>query len=169
MTTARGEAKKLSPDVSGDAITLKTVSGAELTPGEVDACIEVIHVGGAVDVESARRELPLAAVIVLAIKGTRIISVGAIKRERPDYVRKIASRAAVEFASGTLEVDMSRYTRIAVGADFRVGRLKRFYFSTGGVYLRRHTTNTWKRRWTRQDLVGQDRNGKGGNRCCHCG
>lgn len=61
-----------------------------LTPEELKSCVRLIADGSAVDSGSAARQLPCAQAVVLAIKKSRIVGVGAIKRERPPYVAKIS-------------------------------------------------------------------------------
>jgi hypothetical protein len=67
------------------------VDTEELTKKFVSECIAIIKKGEAVDWQSAKIELPLATTVVTARKGSQIVGVGAIKRERRQYAADISS------------------------------------------------------------------------------
>jgi len=83
---------------------VKELSGQDLTATVVSACIDVIRKGEAVDWQSAARELPVATSVVIAYKGTQIVGVGAIKRERRQYAARVSKQSGVEFPPETLEL-----------------------------------------------------------------
>lgn len=60
-------------------------------------CLSVIKEGDAVNLKSAERELPLAMVIAVKHDGKDIVSVGAIKRERPGYAAQKAKDSGFPF------------------------------------------------------------------------
>ena len=75
-----------------------------LTGGELAVCIGIIGKGAAVDLESARRELPRATAVAITRLDGRIVGVGAIKRQRPAYAMSISKRADYAFPTHTLEL-----------------------------------------------------------------
>jgi hypothetical protein len=77
---------------------------SELNPGELVDCAELIATGGAVDPASAKRELPQATAVATARKEAIIVGVAAIKRIRPEYASKIATRSGVNFPAETPEL-----------------------------------------------------------------
>jgi RimJ/RimL family protein N-acetyltransferase len=64
----------------------------------------IITKGEAVDWESAKRELPLTTWVAVAFKGSEIVGVGAIKRERRKYAISVSARSGVKFPPETLEL-----------------------------------------------------------------
>jgi GNAT superfamily N-acetyltransferase len=89
-------------ECKGYAVTTPAVN--KLGPSEIAACLAIIKTGEAVDLMSAKRELPLAKAVALAWKDKQIVGVGAIKRERREYAAGVAKRGGVEFPSQTLEL-----------------------------------------------------------------
>ena len=89
-------------ECKGYAVT--TPAANKLGPSEIAACLAIIKTGEAVDLMSAKRELPLARVIALAWKDKQIVGVGAIKRERREYAARVADKSGVEFPPETLEL-----------------------------------------------------------------
>jgi len=89
-------------ECEGYAVT--THAANKLGPSEIAACLAIIKTGEAVDLMSAKRELPLATVIALAWKDKQIVGVGAIKRERREYAAGVTEKSGVEFPSETLEL-----------------------------------------------------------------
>lgn len=83
---------------------VESVEVSELSAAEYERCIEIIKSGGAVDPTSARRELRRAPHVVVVRKDSEIVAVGAIKRIRPDYSRRIAIRSGFEFRPNTPEL-----------------------------------------------------------------
>ena len=88
---------------SGDYLVSKVDAG-ELTTKAVSACIGIIKKGEAVDWQSAKRELPLAMAVVIARKGSEIVGVGAIKRERRQYAADVSKKSGFKFSPETPEL-----------------------------------------------------------------
>jgi len=80
------------------------VDAEELTIKVVSECIAIIKKGEAVDWQSAKRELPLAASVVTARKGSQIVGVGAIKRERRQYAADVSKKSGFKFPPETPEL-----------------------------------------------------------------
>jgi hypothetical protein len=89
-------------ECEGYAVT--TPAPSKLEPSEIAACLAIIKAGEAVDLMSAKRELPLATAIALVWKDKQIVGVGAIKRERREYAAGVAEKSGVEFPPETLEL-----------------------------------------------------------------
>jgi len=88
---------------SADYLVSKVDTG-ELTIKVVSTCIAIIKKGEAVDWESAKRELPLAMAVVTARKGSQIVGVGAIKRERRQYAADVSKKSGFKFPPETPEL-----------------------------------------------------------------
>jgi hypothetical protein len=103
--------RKLSWEIR-DALDAFECEGYEVTspapsklgPAEIAACLAIIETGEAVDLISAKRELPRASAMAVAWKDKQIVGVGAIKRERREYAASIAEKTGVEFAPETPEM-----------------------------------------------------------------
>lgn len=81
-----------------------TLAGTgELTPAVVERCLAILERGGAVDIPSARQELPLAPLVVLARHGETVVGLGAIKRTRENYAVGRATKSGVPFDPKTPE------------------------------------------------------------------
>lgn len=81
-----------------------TLAGAgELTQPVVDRCLAILDRGGAVDIPSARRELPLAPLVALARHRETIVGLGAIKRIRDNYAVDKATKSGAPFDPKTPE------------------------------------------------------------------
>ena len=78
--------------------------GRALTHAELENCISIIQKGDAVNLESARDELPKATVVTLAHLNDQIVGVGAIKRMRTEYAAKISKRAGFAFSAESMEL-----------------------------------------------------------------
>jgi hypothetical protein len=81
-----------------------TPAPSKLGPSEIAACLAIIETGEAVDLVSAKRELPRASAIAVAWKDKQIVGVGAIKSERREYAAGIAEKTGAEFPPETLEL-----------------------------------------------------------------
>jgi hypothetical protein len=88
---------------SADYLVSKVDTG-ELTIKVVSTCIAIIKKGEAVDWQSAKRELPLARAVVTARKGSQIVGVGAIKRERRQYAADVSKKSGFKFPPETPEL-----------------------------------------------------------------
>jgi hypothetical protein len=94
--------------------------GKDLTPDEIKACVAVLSEGGAVDLKIAERELPHAVTVAILWAGRDIVGVGAIKQQRPHYVKRIASASGFAFNANTHELGY-----VAVLEAHRGGQSKR--------------------------------------------
>jgi predicted GNAT family N-acyltransferase len=83
---------------------IKTPPPKEVKPAEFEACVAVVKTGDAVNWRSAKDELPQATALAIAWKDKRIVGIGAVKRERPDYAANIAEKSGVPFPPETLEL-----------------------------------------------------------------
>jgi GNAT superfamily N-acetyltransferase len=75
-----------------------------LNSAELEACFAILDAGKAVNLASARRELPCATAVVLATSGCEIVGLGAIKRERRQYANCISKKCGVSIEVGRLEL-----------------------------------------------------------------
>jgi GNAT superfamily N-acetyltransferase len=64
---------------------------------ELHACIEIIKEGEAVNVATATDELPEAMFVAVKRVDGLLVGVGAIKKQRPWYARKIATESGFSF------------------------------------------------------------------------
>ncbi len=71
---------------------------------DLEACLEIIKAGAAVDPESAANEMRRACLVAIARKGSAVVGTGAIKRPRPRYAKAKERQAGVMLASDSLEV-----------------------------------------------------------------
>ena len=65
--------------------------------GELQACIEVIKEGDAVDVDAAAAELPKALFVAVKRDVGAVVGVAAIKRQRPWYAKDKALKSGFTF------------------------------------------------------------------------
>ena len=75
------------------------ISAADLT-----ACLELLRVGAAVDLEFAAAELPRALRVAVVRAGATIVAVAAIKRPRPQYAIGVAKKSGFAFSSEVPEL-----------------------------------------------------------------
>jgi len=96
----------LDAQLSG-SYTISQVGLEGLRPADLDACIAILLAGGAVNVVSARSELPKAATLAIAryehSQGP-IVGLGAIKRRRPQYALKQSENSGIIFDPSSLEL-----------------------------------------------------------------
>lgn len=83
---------------------VETRSFGELTERERADCLAMLKAGKAVNIDSAERELPCAAAVAILTLQQEIVGIGAIKRPRPGYARKIATRSGFQFNPYTNEI-----------------------------------------------------------------
>jgi pyrimidine deaminase RibD-like protein len=86
-----------------DEYLVTTCLPSALTSTETTHCIAIVKEGYAVD-HSVETELPMATLLAVARKGTEVVGVGAIKRERKNYATSVAKKCGYAFSSGTLEL-----------------------------------------------------------------
>jgi len=82
--------------------TLDLQSG--LTGEEIQACLNVIREGGAVNLAVVKMRLPEAVLVALKRDGQEIVAVGAIKQKRPKYAAAIAKKCGFAFETNTHEL-----------------------------------------------------------------
>lgn len=77
---------------------------SDLSDADVEVCFAIIEAGGAVDVETMKRDLPRSRVVATARKGDQIVGVGVIKPVRKRYAAKVARNSEVDFPPNTCEL-----------------------------------------------------------------
>jgi hypothetical protein len=80
------------------------VRPSDLTGAEMTRCVTIVQEGEAADPGSVETELPLATVLAVLRKREEIVGVGAIKRVRLEYARRIAKRSGHDFPPETSEL-----------------------------------------------------------------
>jgi hypothetical protein len=115
MEERRGKAfpegqKKLGEEIDDaldafqDDYVVRKLSAEDLTASILSACVAIIKKGEAVDWQSAKGELPLATSVAVACKGSEIVGVGSVKRERRKYAASVSAKSGVKFPPETLEL-----------------------------------------------------------------
>jgi hypothetical protein len=66
-------------------------AGCDLSEEELSAFNAILEEGKAVNVQSAKRQLPRACVVAILRLDGKIVGLGAIKQPRPKYARRISS------------------------------------------------------------------------------
>ena len=94
----------LPKDTLMDGYEVKACAPKELSHAELESCFAIIRDGGAVDVNTMKRDLPKSRVLAIAQIGDQIVGVGAIKPVRKPYAAKVAIGSGVEFPPDTLEL-----------------------------------------------------------------
>jgi hypothetical protein len=87
-----------------DPYAVKVNSGSELTGADRAACLAILAAGGAVNVQTASRELPRTTLMATVRRDNAIVGVGAIKRERPEYALEKAKLSGFDFDPNTPEL-----------------------------------------------------------------
>ena len=101
-----------------------------LNVSEIAVCIDILKTGNAVDIRSARRDLPRAHLLAVARMQDRIVAVGCIKHERAWYALKTSRNSGVDFPRDILELGY-----VAVHPDHRRKQLSQRFVE---VLLARH-------------------------------
>ena len=100
--------------------TVVSKPGRDLTPDEVAACTAAIDEGGALEnPTTAKQELPHAIVVAILHCDGNVVGVGAIKRPRPDYAKRIAGAKKSGFAFNS---QMNELGYVAILRTHRGGR-----------------------------------------------
>jgi hypothetical protein len=86
------------------AYLVNSCEPGDLTEAERTACGAIVEAGGAVRPGSAARGIPLAKLLSIARLNGEIVGVGTIKRMRPTYAERIASRSGADFPPETPEL-----------------------------------------------------------------
>jgi hypothetical protein len=89
--------------MNGNDYRVAFAGTGELTPAVVERCLVILERGGAVDIPSARRELPLAPLVVLVRHRETVVGLGAIKRIRENYAADKAMKSGAPFDPKTAE------------------------------------------------------------------
>jgi GNAT superfamily N-acetyltransferase len=76
---------------------LQVLAQGEFPDNDLRECVSLIASGDAVDPGTAEEHLPHCLFVVVKREGDQIVGVGAIKGQRPNYVRTIARRSGFEF------------------------------------------------------------------------
>ena len=88
---------KAEANRTSDNYEARTCVPENLRPDELTACLNILAIGDAVDMPSARRSFPKAHLVAVAREQGQIVAVGAIKHERSWYAAKIACDSGVTF------------------------------------------------------------------------
>jgi hypothetical protein len=152
----------LPKDTPVDDYEVKACAPKELSRAELESCFAIIGDGGAVNVNTMRRDLPNSSVLAIARTGGRIIGAGAIKPVRKTYAAKVAKDSGVQFPPDTLELGY-----VAVQSDHRnrglSHRIASVLVSSLTVRLFATTDEEWmKRVLSKAGFVKKAKNGKGG-------
>ncbi|MGE3341789.1 MAG: hypothetical protein AB7L71_00015 [Vicinamibacterales bacterium] len=104
-----GEALRDQPNASQDMAPkaeeqLQTLHAGELSADDLNECISILEEGKAVNIASARAELPIAPVVVLKRVGGEVVGLGAIKRQRPEYAASKALASRYDFDQNMHEI-----------------------------------------------------------------
>jgi ribonuclease T len=76
---------------------IETFANGSLPKVDLAQCLRLLEIGGAVNIESAAQELPVAPLVTVHRDGGNIVAVGAIKRKRPPYAEGVAKKSGVQF------------------------------------------------------------------------
>jgi hypothetical protein len=77
---------------------------SELTSEDVEKCVAIIGDGGAVNLRTMKRDLPLSQILVIARWRGEIVGTGAIKPVRTEYAAGIAAKSGYAFPAETPEL-----------------------------------------------------------------
>ena len=84
--------------------SVTTRAADTLTQAERARCIEILKEGEAVNVDTAREELPHSVALVVARHGDEIVGVGTIKRPRAWYAAKVSKSSGAPVPAETPEL-----------------------------------------------------------------
>jgi hypothetical protein len=104
--------------VADKAYTVDSCEPGDLGEAERAACVAIIEAGGAVRRGSIAKEIAAARLLSVVRLNGEIVGVGAVKRIRRPYARRIASRSGVSFPPET-----SEFGYVAVDPKHRENRL----------------------------------------------
>ena len=109
------EVTKEQPEQAGPVLAEWQVGIAtQLSPDALKECVDILRVGGAVRVSSARSGLLSASKVALATSAGRVVGLAALKAKRPAYSAKIAGLSATSIGKDAVEVGY-----VAVEKEFR--------------------------------------------------
>ena len=83
---------------------LEVLRRGELSAEDLNKSLSVLEEGKAVNLASARAELPIAPVVVLKRIDGKVVGLGAIKRQRPDYAADKARASGYDLDPNMHEV-----------------------------------------------------------------
>jgi hypothetical protein len=87
-----------------DEYSLTVAAAEELTAASLGECSRILKEGGAVNVQTAKVEIPIASVVAIARQGDAIVGLGVIKRMRPEYAADKSEKSGVPFDPQTAEL-----------------------------------------------------------------
>src|SRR4051812_28907145 len=93
-----------SERASEDAYQLVAGLPAELTADDLARCFALLDEGKAVDVETARRDLPRSLLVVVVRNDGKIVALGANKGVRRWYAEKVSIESHFAFPLDTQEL-----------------------------------------------------------------
>lgn len=125
-----------APDSNNTSYDVRTIVAGDLDKEARAACIAVIKKGGAVDTDSAARELSRASSLAIAHKGNEIVGVAAIKRPRPGYAATISTKSGVTFPPETLELGYVAVDPDHQGSPFITSPCRRLGSAASGPVVR---------------------------------
>lgn len=95
------QARSASPPRTGSSKKMdhliETFVNDSLSEGDLAQCLQLLKNGGAVNVETAAQELPVAPLVAIHRDGGSVVAVGAIKVKRPHYARGVAKKSGFKF------------------------------------------------------------------------
>jgi hypothetical protein len=91
-------------DAPNKGYELTATRPSQLTSEDVRKCVAIIGDGGAVNLRTMKRDLPLSQIVVIARWRGEIVGAGAIKPVRAEYAAGIAAKSGYAFPGETSEL-----------------------------------------------------------------
>jgi hypothetical protein len=141
-------------------------AGKDLSPEEIKGCINVLKEGGAVDITTAKRELPHTLILAMLKVGERIVGLGAIKCPRADYAKRIANASHSGFSFDPRMHELGYVAVLKTNRGGQSGRIVDSLLETfeGALWATtfddRMKSTLKHRRFTRRGKEWTSRNGK---------
>lgn len=95
-----------------DGYLLERRRPSALRASEIETAVKILREGGAVDPQTARKELPRCKTVVFVRNNSKIVAVGAVKSPRPDYARRKRADSGYVFDENLCELG---YIAVAKG------------------------------------------------------
>jgi RimJ/RimL family protein N-acetyltransferase len=140
---------------------IQVCSPDKATESDLNACLEIVKAGTAVDPESAAREIRRACMVAVARKGCVVVGTGAIKRHRPGYAKEKERQAGVTLASGALELGYIAIESSHQGRGLSNQIISRLLAAKSGPLFATTDDERMKRALTRSGFVRQGHEWKG--------
>lgn len=83
---------------------IETFADGSLPKADLAQCLQLLETGGAVNIESATQELPMAPLVAVYRDRGTIVALGAIKRKRPTYAAGVAKKSGFRFSEQCHEI-----------------------------------------------------------------